>query len=314
MAKEFDVTNHVPESDGMSEKELTKILTEPSWLDVPLVDIKKLKDAAEDERLAIEEKHKYFENTYNDKQDLKKIAKDPAGYVQEKLDLYSADEKEDLKYLKNLADKKSVDPTIQPYRTNTVKKFDKLREKLDNPRPSFNPTDPTNWGKTVHQVLDDQAKYEAELKELGLPKDFKKKINRPTTTVSKLFKANNSKTNWDYIRDTAKDPEDRKQIRQILMKDFNRTNGKGMKEADLKYIGKWVDPAAAKKEKDIPLAPLDYSYRYIETKPSTVEDIKKEISMRVAQSKRKTNGGLDDIIDDAMFSLKNPWINGGSDE
>lgn len=313
MAKEFDVTNHVPESDKINEKDLTKMLTEPSWLDVPLVDIKKFKDAQEDEILAIEEKHKYYENTYKDKQDLKHIARDPAGYVQSKLDLYSADEKDDLNYLKNLADKKSVDPTTQPWRTDTVKKFEKLKEKLDNPRPSFNPTDPSNWGKTVHQVLDDQAKYEAELKELGLPKDFKK-INRPTTTVSKLFKTNTRKSKWDLIRDTAKDPEDRKQIRQILMKDFNRTNGKGMKEADLKYIGKWVDPAAAKKEKDIPWAQLDYSYRYIETKPPTVEDIKKEISMRAAQSKRKTNGGLDDIIDDAMFSLKNPWIYGGSDE
>lgn len=313
MAKEFDVTNHVPESDKINEKDLTKMLTEPSWLDVPLVDIKKFKDAQEDEILAIEEKHKYYENTYKDKQDLKHIARDPAGYVQSKLDLYSADEKDDLNYLKNLADKKSVDPTTQPWRTDTVKKFEKLKEKLDNPRPSFNPTDPSNWGKTVHQVLDDQAKYEAELKELGLPKDFKK-INRPTTTVSKLFKTNTRKSKWDLIRDTAKDPEDRKQIRQILMKDFNRTNGKGMKEADLKYIGKWVDPAAAKKEKDIPWEPLHYSYRYIETKPSTVEDIKKEISMRAAQSKRKTNGGLDDIIDDAMFSLKNPWIYGGSDE
>lgn len=313
MAKEFDVTNHVPESDKINEKDLTKMLTEPSWLDVPLVDIKKFKDAQEDEILAIEEKHKYYENTYKDKQDLKHIARDPAGYVQSKLDLYSADEKDDLNYLKNLADKKSVDPTTQPWRTDTVKKFEKLKEKLDNPRPSFNPTDPSNWGKTVHQVLDDQAKYEAELKELGLPKDFKK-INRPTTTVSKLFKTNTRKSKWDLIRDTAKDPEDRKQIRQILMKDFNRTNGKGMKEADLKYIGKWVDPAAAKKEKDIPWEPLHYSYRYIETKPSTVEDIKKEISMRAAQSKRKTNGGLDDIIDDAMFSLKNPWIYDGSDE
>ena len=313
MAKEFDVTNHVPESDKINEKDLTKMLTEPSWLDVPLVDIKKFRDAQEDEILAIEEKHKYYENTYKDKQDLKHIARDPAGYVQSKLDLYSADEKDDLNYLKNLADKKSVDPTTQPWRTDTVKKFEKLKEKLDNPRPSFNPTDPSNWGKTVHQVLDDQAKYEAELKELGLPKDFKK-INRPTTTVSKLFKTNTRKSKWDLIRDTAKDPEDRKQIRQILMKDFNRTNGKGMKEADLKYIGKWVDPAAAKKEKDIPWEPLHYSYRYIETKPSTVEDIKKEISMRAAQSKRKTNGGLDDIIDDAMFSLKNPWIYGGSDE
>lgn len=312
MAKEFDITNHKDESDNFSEEKITKMLTEPSWLDVPLVDIKKLKDTAEEERLAIEEKHRFYENTYKDKQDLKFIAKDPAGYVQSKLDLYSADEKEDLKYLKNLADKKSVDPTTQPYRTDTVKKFEKLKEKLDNPRPSFNPTDPTNWGKTVHQVLDDQAKYEAELKELGLPKDFKK-INRSTTNVSKLFKTNTRKSNWDLIRDTAKDPEDRKQIRQILFKDFNRTNGKGMKEADLKYIGKWVDPAA-KKEKDIPWLPINYSNRNIETKPSTVEDIKKEINKRAAQSKRKTNGGLDDIIDDAMFSLKNPWIYGGSDE
>ena len=307
MAKEFDITNHKDESDNFSEEKITKMLTEPSWLDVPLVDIKKLKDTAEEERLAIEEKHRFYENTYKDKQDLKFIAKDPAGYVQSKLDLYSADEKEDLKYLKNLADKKSVDPTTQPWRTDTVKKFEKLKEKLDNPRPSFNPTDPTNWGKTVHQVLDDQAKYESELKELGLPKDFKKKINRSTTNVSKLFKTNTRKSNWDLIRDTAKDPEDRKQIRQILFKDFNRTNGKGMKEADLKYIGKWVDPAA-KKEKDIPWLRIDYSNRNIETKPSTVEDIKKEINKRAAQSKRRTNGGLDNIIDDAMFSLKNPWI------
>jgi len=237
MGKEFDITNHKDESENFSEEKITKMLTEPSWLDVPLVDIRKLKDTAEEERLAIEEKHRFYENTYKDKQDLKFIAKDPAGYVQSKLDLYSPDEKEDLKYLKNLADKKSIDPTTQPWRNDTVKKFDKLKEKLDNPRPSFNPTDPTNWGKTVHQVLDDQAKYDAELKELGLPKDFKK-INRPTTNVSKLFKTNTRKSNWDLIRDTAKDPEDRKQIRQILFKDFNRTNGKGMKEADLKYIGK----------------------------------------------------------------------------
>ena len=67
MAKEFDVTNHVPESDKINEKDLTKMLTEPSWLDVPLVDIKKFKDAQEDEILAIEEKHKYYENTYKDK-------------------------------------------------------------------------------------------------------------------------------------------------------------------------------------------------------------------------------------------------------
>jgi len=291
MGKEFDITNHTDESENFSEKKLTKMLTEPSWLDVPLVDIKKLKDAAEDERLAIEEKHRYFENTYQDKQDLKKIAKDPAGWVQEKIDLYSPE------------------PTTKPWRTDTVKKFEKLKEKLENPKPSFNPTDPTNWGKTVHQVLDDQAKYDAELKELGLPKDFKKKINRPTTNVSKLFKANgNRKSDWDVIRDTAKDPEDRKQIKQILMKDFNRTNGKGMKEADLKYIGKWVDPAAAKKEKDIPWIALDYSYRNIETIPTSTEDIKKEIQKRVLRSRRKTTGGIDALADDAMFALKNRWI------
>ena len=286
MAKEFDITNHRPESDGMSEKELTKMITEPSWLDVPLVKFEELKKQRDKEDEEIEEKQRAYERQFEQKKDLRMLNNDPVQYVNSKIELYDSEPKKELTNVQKL--------------TNS---FKEAEQKGLLKKRSFNPTDPTNWNKKVPEILEERSVYEQEFKKLGLPTDIQKRLNRKNGNITKNL------TGWDFIRSTAKTRDEILDVKRILFKDYNKSGGRGMKKEDLQFIGKWVDPSSKKQEETKP-APTPI----IDFKPTTTEDIKKIIQDRIEKTKRKTRGGIDNIIDDAIFNLKNPWLSGGSDE
>lgn len=245
-----------------------------------------------------------------------------------KLDLFTDEQKQDLESLKKLADKKLNSDTPGPFKDDVLTEQDKndlavlkkdavayLDNKLDiydsepKPDPSVAFDHPNNWNFKAKDYLDAKVKskkYQDIQKEI---EDENKRLEAKTFSTPYLDVPPSEAHKVKAIK-MGKSPDyrwDHKKHQFIHRKTKKITPTREVVDAfDKSGPIKFTKVLLNNKPKYEIIADTPKVEEPI--KQTTKEDIKELIKQRII--KRPTVGGIDDLMDDAVFRLKNPWING----